>query len=65
VRAALDGYRVEELPWAVARRRVRDALVQMGLVRGGGRAPLGQPSADSSGMHHTADATVIDVSEPR
>jgi ATP-dependent DNA helicase DinG len=34
VRAALEGYRVEELPWAVARRRVRDALVQMGLVRG-------------------------------
>jgi len=36
VRAALDGYRVEELPWAVARRRVRDALLQMGLVRSGG-----------------------------
>jgi len=38
VRAALEGYRVEELPWAVARRRVRDALVQMDLVR-----PAGNP----------------------
>jgi ATP-dependent DNA helicase DinG len=33
VRAALEGYRVEELPWAEARRRVRDTLVSMDLVR--------------------------------
>jgi ATP-dependent DNA helicase DinG len=31
--AALEGYRVEALPWAKARLRIRDALVEMGLER--------------------------------
>jgi ATP-dependent DNA helicase DinG len=44
VRAALEGYRVEELPWAVARRRIHDALISMGLVRQAPR-PRREPPA--------------------
>lgn len=55
VRAALDGYRVEELPWAVARRRVRDALVQMGLVRNGGGITTAARSAGAFDRDRTGE----------
>ena len=55
VLAALEGYRVEALPWTSARRRVRDALVQMGLQRAPGSArPEPAPGLTAPGLATSA-----------